>query len=170
METVIYMPLVGEGTDCWRSVRALRIANDIFEVIEHIPSGESWKFAPFSRVRCRNRIFTDDEPGLEAFEYALESDPNYRLLKAHEKESFRIIFKNGEEAIVRVIHVDGHTRTLFMSSCPPILTEPITALETMRPTSQNLLIWYLPNEKHDIVLRVSVSPWWIGFNPLQRNS
>ena len=96
-----------ERTDCWRSVRALRIANDIFEVIEHIPSGESWKFAPFSRVRCRNRIFTDDEPGLEAFEYALESDPNYRLLKAHEKESFRIIFKNGEEAIVRVIHVDG---------------------------------------------------------------
>jgi hypothetical protein len=28
----IYMPLMGEGTDCWRPVRAVRIDADIFEV------------------------------------------------------------------------------------------------------------------------------------------
>jgi hypothetical protein len=105
MEAVIYMPLVGEGTDCWRPVRALRIAEDIFEVIEHIPSDESWEFSPFARLRCRNRVFTGGEAGLEAFEYAVESDPNYQLLKKHEKEIFRVVFKDGEEAVVRVICV-----------------------------------------------------------------
>jgi hypothetical protein len=107
METEIYMPLVGEGTDCWRPVRALRISEDIFEVIEHVPSDESWKFAPSSRVRCRNRIFTDGKAGLEAFEYAIESDPNYQLLKMHEKEIFRVVFKDGEEAVIRVTCVSG---------------------------------------------------------------
>jgi hypothetical protein len=108
MDAVIYMPLVGEGTDCWRSVRARRISEDIFEVMEkHIPSDESWKFAPSSRVRCRNRIFTDGEVGLEAFEYAIESDPNYQLLKKHEKGIFRVAFKDGEEAVVRVASVSG---------------------------------------------------------------
>jgi hypothetical protein len=107
METLIYMPLVGEGTDCWRPVRALSISEDIFEVVDQIPSGESWKFAPFARLRCRNRIFTGGEAGLEAFEYAVESDPQYQLLKTHEKEVFRVVFKDGEEAVVRVLHVDG---------------------------------------------------------------
>ena len=107
METVIYMPLVGEGTDCWRPVRAVQITEDVFEVIDHIPPDESWKFAPFSRVRCRRRTFTGGESGLEAFEYAVESDPNYQLLKKHEKEIFRVVFKDGEEAVVRVLHVDG---------------------------------------------------------------
>jgi hypothetical protein len=107
MEKVIYMPLLGEGTECWRPVRAVGITEDVFKVIDDIPSNESWKFAPFSRVRCRSRTFTGGEPGLEAFEYAIESDPNYRLLRKHEKEVFRVVFTNGEESVVRVMHVDG---------------------------------------------------------------
>jgi hypothetical protein len=107
METLIYMPLVGEVTDCWRSVRARRLAEDIFEVIEQSPANESWKFAPFSRVRCQNRTFAAGKAGLEAFEYAIESDPNYQLLKKHEKETFRVVLKDGEEAVVKVICVDG---------------------------------------------------------------
>src|ERR1700676_392992 len=105
METVVYMPLVGDGTDCWRPVRAQSISEDIFEVIDHIPSGESWKFAPFTRLRCRNRTFTGGEAGLEAFEYAIESDLNYQLLRKHEKGIFRIVFKDGEEAVVKVTGV-----------------------------------------------------------------
>ncbi len=107
METVIYMPLLVEGTDCWRPVRAVRITDNCFEVIDQIAPGESWKFAPSSRVRCRKRIFTGGEAGLEAFEYAIESDSNYQLLRKHEKEIFRVVFKNGEEAVVRVISVSG---------------------------------------------------------------
>jgi hypothetical protein len=107
METVIYMPLVEEGTDCWRPVRAVRIAEDIFEIIDQIPSDESWKFAPASRVRCRNRIFGGDGEALEAFEYAVESDPHFQLLRKHEKEIFRVVFANGEEARIRVLHVDA---------------------------------------------------------------
>jgi hypothetical protein len=107
MDTVIYMPLLVEGTDCWRPVRAVRITEDVFEVIDQIAPDESWKFAPSSRVRCRRRAFSGGEAGLEAFEYAIESDLNYQLLKKHEKEIFRVVFKNGEEAIVRVTCVSG---------------------------------------------------------------
>jgi hypothetical protein len=107
METVIYMPLTGEGTNCWRPVRAMQVAPGLFEVLDSIPDGESWAFAPRSRLRCREHLFSSGERGLEAFEYAIESNPYYQLLKKHEREVFRIIFANGEESVVRVLHVDG---------------------------------------------------------------
>jgi hypothetical protein len=69
---------MGEGTDCWRPVRAVRIDADIFEVTDNIPEDESWAFPPFSRVRCRDRAFSDGRIGLVAFEYAIESNPYYR--------------------------------------------------------------------------------------------
>jgi hypothetical protein len=106
METVIYMPLLGEGTGCWRPVRAARISEDIFKVIDRIRPDESWKFAEDSRVRCRNRIFAGGSSGLEAFQYAVESDPHYQLLKKNERNVFRVVFTDGEEAVVRVLHVD----------------------------------------------------------------
>src|SRR5207302_10736469 len=106
MEKVVYMPLLGEGTDCWRPVRAVRVTEDVFRIIDQIPSDESWKFGPDSRVRCRERIFAGDSSGLEAFEYAIESDPNYQLLKKHEQEIFRVVFAGGEESVVKVLHVD----------------------------------------------------------------
>lgn len=54
----------------------------------------------------KSRIYRR-EASLEAFEYAVESDPNYQLLKKHEKEIFRVVFKDGEEALVRVAFVSG---------------------------------------------------------------
>jgi hypothetical protein len=56
MEKTIYMPLTGEGTGRWRPVRAVQVADDVFEVAEEVPEGESWRFAGFSRVRCKDRI------------------------------------------------------------------------------------------------------------------
>jgi hypothetical protein len=106
METVIYMPLRGEGTDCWRPVRALPVAQDLFEVVDQIPSGESWAFAPGCRLRCRKHVFSSGERGLIAFEYAIESNPYYQLLKKHERKVFSVVFADGEEAVVRVLHVD----------------------------------------------------------------
>jgi hypothetical protein len=107
MEKTIYMPLMGEGTDCWRPVRAVQVAADIFEVVDQIGAGESWAFAPHSRVRCRQHVFTHGGSGLVVCAYAVEGDPHYQLLKSHEREVFRVSFANGEEAVIRVLHVDG---------------------------------------------------------------
>jgi hypothetical protein len=107
METVIYMPLVGEGTNGWRPVRAVQVAPDLFEVLDHIPDGESWAFAPRSRLRCREHVFNSGQRGLEAFEYAIESNPYHQLLKNHEGRAFRVVFADGEDAVVRVVHVDS---------------------------------------------------------------
>ncbi len=107
METEIYMPLLGEGVDCWRPVRAVQVAQDLFEVVDQIPEGESWAFAPGSRLRCRKHVFSTGDVGLIAFEYAIDSNPYYQLLKRHERELFRVVFADGEEAVVTVMHVDG---------------------------------------------------------------
>ena len=106
METVIYMPLVGEDTDSWRPVRAAQITDDVFEIAEEVPEDESWSFAAFSRVRCRDKVFADGKAGLVIFAYAIESHPYYRILKDHEGEVVRIVLADGEEAVVKVTHVD----------------------------------------------------------------
>ena len=100
------MPLVGEGTQCWRPVRTVPVGDDVFEVIDQIPEGESWGFAPFSRVRCQDKVFADGREGLVIFAYAIESHPHYRFLKDHEGQVFRIVLADGEDAIVHVTHVD----------------------------------------------------------------
>jgi hypothetical protein len=106
MEKMVYMPLVGEGTDSWRPVRAVPVGDDVVEVIDPIPEDESWAFAPFCRVRCRDNVFADGQAGLVVFAYAIESHPYYRVMKDHEGQCFRIALADGEEALVRVMHVD----------------------------------------------------------------
>jgi hypothetical protein len=106
MDSVIYMPLLGEGTDCWRPVRSVQVAEGVFKVVDQLREGESWAFAPGSRVRCRNHVFTTGEQGLVAFEYAVASNHYYQLLKKHEREMFRVVFADGKEALIRVLHVD----------------------------------------------------------------
>lgn len=107
MDKTIYMPLIGEGTECWRPVRATPISDEIFRVVDRIPADGSWAFAPESRVRCRNHVFTNGETGLVAFQYAVENDPHYLFLKSHEREVFRVAFSHGVEAVVKVVNVDG---------------------------------------------------------------
>lgn len=106
METTIYMPLKGEGTECWRPVTAVQVDVDVFEVTDQIPENETWAFAPFSRVRCRNKVFVDGRTGLIVSAYAIESNPFYRLLKDNEGRVFRLCFADAEEAVVKVTHVD----------------------------------------------------------------
>jgi hypothetical protein len=106
MDKTIYMPLIEEGVDCWRPVRALQIGADIFQVTDKIPEDESWAFAPFARVRCRDKVFADGKAGLAIFAYAIESHQYYRLLKDHQGKVVRITLADGESALVKVTHVD----------------------------------------------------------------
>jgi hypothetical protein len=106
MEKVIYMPLMQEGTECWRPVRAVQITDEVFEIAEEVPEDESWAFAAFSRVRCRDQVFADGTAGLVIFAYAIESHPYCRLLKDHKGQVFRIVLADGEDAVVKVTHVD----------------------------------------------------------------
>jgi hypothetical protein len=107
MEKIIYMPLLGKGTESWRPVRAVQITADVFEVCENIHENESWAFAPLSRVRCRDTVFADGRTGLAVFAYAVETNPFYQLIKGHQGQVFRVVLTDNEEAVIRVIHVDG---------------------------------------------------------------
>jgi hypothetical protein len=71
MNVVVYMPLVNEGTECWRPVYARRVTSDIYEVAaSHESDDEQWAFPSGSRVRCRAQVFSDGKTGLAAFEIA----------------------------------------------------------------------------------------------------
>ncbi|HEV3510718.1 MAG TPA: hypothetical protein VGS05_03380 [Candidatus Sulfotelmatobacter sp.] len=106
MEKTIYMPLVGDGTECWRPVRAVQVGDDIFEISDKLPENESWAFSPHCRVRCRDKVFADGHAGMVVFAYAIENHPYYRLLKDHQGRVFRIVLSDGEEAVGKVSHVD----------------------------------------------------------------
>ena len=71
MSEVIYVPLLEEGTDCWRPVHADHVRDDVYEItVEQEPAGERWAFPPRALVRCRQHRFADGATGLVAFERA----------------------------------------------------------------------------------------------------
>ena len=53
--TTIYMPLLKEGTDVWRPVEAMKIADLGYMVTENAPPDEEWAFQPGHILRCEER-------------------------------------------------------------------------------------------------------------------
>jgi hypothetical protein len=68
----ILLPLLNEGTDCWRPAHAKAHGGDVYEILGIIPAGEDWQFAPAMRVRCRPKQFADGSEALVAYELAVD--------------------------------------------------------------------------------------------------
>jgi hypothetical protein len=62
----IFVKLLDEGTDVWRSTNAKRVDTNVFEVLGIERPGEKWEFAPGTRVQCEPRKFSDGSTGLVA--------------------------------------------------------------------------------------------------------
>jgi len=56
---LIYVPLLDDGTPCWRPVQAVRLADDLYRIMGSIPDDEEWLFSPGDEVRCELRDFAD---------------------------------------------------------------------------------------------------------------
>jgi hypothetical protein len=56
-EVTIEMPLLNEGIDVWRPVKAERVSNDAYRVLGPVPDDEDWAFSPGTIVRCRFQVF-----------------------------------------------------------------------------------------------------------------
>jgi hypothetical protein len=70
--TKIFMPLLNEGTDCWRPVNAKEHSEGVFEILGIMPAGEEWQFVPGGRVHCRPKLFTVGSTSPVAFELAVD--------------------------------------------------------------------------------------------------
>ncbi len=57
----VYVALRGEDIDVWRPVKARRVSDLMYRIIEqpYDPESETWEFAPGSTVRCEERILSD---------------------------------------------------------------------------------------------------------------
>lgn len=66
----IYMPLLNEGTEVWRPVRARHILDDRYRVGDEVSDNEQWAFAPGSTVICEWKVFNDGKQGLAAVKRA----------------------------------------------------------------------------------------------------
>ena len=61
---IIYIPLLSEGTNCWRPTQAEQVGSDTYRIVEARPSGEEWPVATGDVVRCELRRFADGFDGL----------------------------------------------------------------------------------------------------------
>jgi len=59
----IHMPLLGEGTDVWVSVRAERVGEGVFQVLGPMPDGQLWAFPPGDIVNVTAKTFSDRSIG-----------------------------------------------------------------------------------------------------------
>ena len=60
------MPLLNEGTECWRLVEAVHIAGNLYRVTGRAPVDEEWAFATGAVVHCDLRTFANGTSGLTA--------------------------------------------------------------------------------------------------------
>lgn len=67
-QVLVYVALLGEGTEVWRPVAALPVSATMFRLLGTVPDGESWQFPPSSNVRCVSHVFSGGESGLVAVE------------------------------------------------------------------------------------------------------
>jgi hypothetical protein len=58
--TKIFMPLLDEGVDVWRPVRAQPVSGDVYRIIGEAPDpeDEQWQFLPGTLVRCREQMLS----------------------------------------------------------------------------------------------------------------
>lgn len=53
------MPLLDEGTDVWRPVKAEAHPGGRYRILGHVPQDEQWRFAPGSFVLCEPKTLSD---------------------------------------------------------------------------------------------------------------
>ena len=62
----IYLPLLNEGTDCWRPVEAEPVGNNCYRILAAKLAEEDWATEPGSIVHCKLHRFSDGSVGLVA--------------------------------------------------------------------------------------------------------
>jgi len=77
---------------------------------------------------------------LVAFEYAVASDHYYQLLRITSGQFFVSFFANGEEAVIRVLHVDEEYEDSFMTWSQQISNATSTARQVAQRMCRSLPI------------------------------
>lgn len=62
MEQIIYIQLLGEGTMAYRPVKAIKVAQNLFKILEsneYDSEDEIWEFIPGSNVIVEEKILSE---------------------------------------------------------------------------------------------------------------
>jgi hypothetical protein len=63
---IIYLPLLNEGTDCWRPVEAEQVGTNSYRILEIQPEDEDWPVRTGDVVTCKPHRFSDGSEGFSA--------------------------------------------------------------------------------------------------------
>jgi hypothetical protein len=58
--TTVYVALLDEGADVWRSVQTEHVGGDLYRLTGEQPDDEAWPFAAGDVVRCKERTLSGD--------------------------------------------------------------------------------------------------------------
>jgi hypothetical protein len=59
MEEIIYVKLLEEGTVCYRPVRAIKLGNNSYKILDAPSEDEIWEFQCNEMVSCSEKEFSD---------------------------------------------------------------------------------------------------------------
>jgi hypothetical protein len=59
MEEIIYVQLLEEGTRCYRPVKAIKLNNDLFMILDKPGDDEVWEFQFNDIVQCSKTKLSD---------------------------------------------------------------------------------------------------------------
>jgi hypothetical protein len=62
----VYVRLLNEGTEAWRPVPAIRLADGLYRLSGTRVDDEEWEFESGTLVRCVHDRFSDGSEGLKA--------------------------------------------------------------------------------------------------------
>ncbi len=59
---IVYVRLLGEGTDVWRPAQASYMGGDRYQLIpQAVPDSEEWEFSPGTIVHCETRTLSGSQ-------------------------------------------------------------------------------------------------------------
>jgi hypothetical protein len=65
MQTIIYMPLLNEGTDVWAPIASEQFGPQLYRLIGPVPVDQTWQYGgPGDIARVAHHTFSDGQVGL----------------------------------------------------------------------------------------------------------
>jgi len=143
----IFVELLDEGTESWRSTKAIKLENGLFKILatpDYNPEDEAWAFLPEEEVALEKKNFSDGKSGM----VARHSNPNVISIDMpliNKKPALRptkaLSLGNGLYEILPTPHYDPNIENWKFT--------PGTIVRLEKQSPDGVFTYLIPTEKTD---------------------